>query len=119
MFFNNSSLDVSEGYKIFLGGAPRIEDINVSVENAEGDFFKRLHFVLQKDRIREGEYIKHEIPFAHLTHSPVLPVLLDDLNRCMLDWGSECVVNPFKEVNDVSVSSRTMPCMLNTFLNPH
>lgn len=33
---------------------------------------------------------------------PVLPVLLDDLNRSLLGWGNERVVNPFDEVNDVS-----------------
>ena len=68
LFFNNSSLDVAEGYKILLGGAPRMEDINVPAEEADNvgnDFFKRLQFVLQKDRIREGEHNNHEIPFAH------------------------------------------------------
>jgi len=66
LFFNNSSLDVSQGYKILLGGFPRIEDVPVGeTDNAKNNFFKSLQFIQQKDRIREGEYSNHEILFAH------------------------------------------------------
>ena len=36
---------------------------------------------------------------------PVLPALLEDVNRRMKDWGNEGRVNPFKEVYDVSQCS--------------
>jgi len=41
-----------------------------------------------------------------------LPVLLDDLNRSLLGWGDERVVNPFDEVNDLvfKVTLRLATC---------
>lgn len=34
----------------------------------------------------------------------VLPLLLQDVDRRMKDWGTEGKINPFNEVNDVCAS---------------
>jgi len=85
-FFNDPSLDMVEGYKILMGGAPLLEDIDLDVTKVEGTsvFIKRLLLLLRKDRITE-----------------TLPVLLEDVNRRMMDWGREGRINPFKEVYDL------------------
>ncbi|KAF9530198.1 cytochrome P450 [Crepidotus variabilis] len=88
VFFNDPSLGFAEGYEILMGGAPRLEDINIDVKS-EGmgnvsDFVKRLNLLLKKERITE-----------------TLPVFLDDTNRRMVDWGKEGTINPFKQVYDL------------------
>jgi hypothetical protein len=67
LFFNNPSLNMQEGYKIFLTGVPDIDDVQPAEasENTASSFLKRVHFVLQKDRIVEGEINHHEFLFAH------------------------------------------------------
>jgi hypothetical protein len=60
-FFGDGSLDLVEGYKILMGGAPRIEDIEVDAEvdlpAAENmsDFMKRISLLFRKERVAEGE----------------------------------------------------------------
>ena len=106
MFFSNPSLSVQEGYKLFLGGVPRIDDVDTEApENVASGFLRRIHFLLQQDRIAEGEHDRQSDSQGLISLTacyPVLPVLLDDLNSSLLDWGDERVVNPFDEVNDVS-----------------
>ena len=65
LFFNNSGLDVSQGYKIPLGGAPRIDDIIDAPDLVRSEFFKRLHFLLQKDRLTERGYKNPDFKFAY------------------------------------------------------
>ncbi|KAF8156012.1 cytochrome P450 [Crassisporium funariophilum] len=88
VFFTDQGLDMKEGYRILMGGAPVLDDINVKAENDDKDgvsgFVKRLLLLLRKDRVTD-----------------VLPVLLEDVNRRMKGWGAEGKINPFKEVYDL------------------
>lgn len=63
LFFNNPGLSVAEGYKLFLGGVPNITDVTTEAfENIASGFHRRIHFLLQKDRIVEGEHDNwHEV----------------------------------------------------------
>jgi sterol 14-demethylase len=63
LFFNHSSLDMSEGYKILMGAAPRLEDMRDSLETSErlrAEGMKRIHFILQKDRMVESKFSNRE-----------------------------------------------------------
>lgn len=87
MFFVEQGLSLGEGYRILMGAAPYLEDINVKPEDGEiqdGDFVKRLLLLMHKDRILD-----------------VLPALFEDVNRRMKDWGNEGRINPFKEIYDL------------------
>ena len=55
LFFNNPGMDVSQGYKILQGGAPRMEDIKETPDIVRSDYFKRLQFLFQKDRLVQSE----------------------------------------------------------------
>ncbi|KII87907.1 hypothetical protein PLICRDRAFT_42425 [Plicaturopsis crispa FD-325 SS-3] len=91
-FLSDKSLNFNEGYKILMGGAPRLEDIDV--HSAVDDdatqlnlFKKRLHELLHKDRLND-----------------VLPTLFDDMNERMQEWGHDGKsgrINPFKDVYDL------------------
>ncbi|KAF9557039.1 cytochrome P450 [Agrocybe pediades] len=89
-FFSQPGLNMTEGYRILMGGAPNLNDVGIEFggESARTDtdegFIKRLLSLLRRDRIQE-----------------TLPVLLDDLNNRMKDWGTEGKINPFKEVYDL------------------
>ena len=58
IFFSDQGLDLTDGYKMLQGGAPRLEEINVQPE--EGDlkidtkFLKRVLLLFHKDRILDG-----------------------------------------------------------------
>jgi len=58
LFYTNNSLDISEGYRILQGGAPRIEDINIGedfeLKRQEG--VKRIHGLFRKERVAESSY---------------------------------------------------------------
>ncbi|KAF8802731.1 cytochrome P450 [Phlegmacium glaucopus] len=86
IFFNDWSLDVGEGYLYLLGGIPNLEDIDVTMDGPRdaAEFIKRLLLLLQKERVSE-----------------VLPLLLEDINRRMMEWGTEGKLNPFNEVYDL------------------
>ena len=58
-FFNDPGLNFIEGYKILMGGAPRIEDVDVvdaSPVETMNDFIKRILLLLHKERVAESEY---------------------------------------------------------------
>ncbi|TFK66690.1 hypothetical protein BDN72DRAFT_131613 [Pluteus cervinus] len=55
-FFDNKSLNFSEGYKILMGAAPRLSDISMSHENIENVswFNKQLAHLLNRRRLEDG-----------------------------------------------------------------
>ncbi|KAG6918625.1 hypothetical protein DXG01_013036 [Tephrocybe rancida] len=88
IFFSDQSMRLGEGYRLLVGGAPRMEDIDVDSiggDTEDADFIRRVHLLLQKDRI-----------------SDMIPVLCDDIHRRLEEWGTKGSVQPFREVYDVS-----------------
>ena len=107
LFYNDNSLDISEGYRILQGGAPRLEDINMGkdFETKRQEGIKRIHALFRKERVIESSY-KFLLPLCVVLSYiyyifAVLPTLLYDLNRTMLGWKKEGTMNPFNEVYDV------------------
>ncbi|KAF8804683.1 cytochrome P450 [Phlegmacium glaucopus] len=80
MFFNDRRLNMTEGYKILAGGIPNLSDIDVDAREP-GVFLKQLSLLIRKERITEA-----------------LPLLFNDVNRMMKDWGTEGKINPFKDI---------------------
>jgi len=86
-FFGDKKLSFSEGYKILLGGAPRLEDIRVETENVGKDiswFQNRITHLLRKERLTD-----------------LLPKLISDMDSSIGQWGREGVMDPFKDIYDV------------------
>ncbi|RDB26903.1 Sterol 14-demethylase [Hypsizygus marmoreus] len=85
-FFDNRSLNFIEGYKILMGAAPRLSDIDESAQQPEDVswFNKQLSILMHKDRLSE-----------------VLPTLFDDVQARMEGWGKEGQFDPFKNVYDL------------------
>ena len=57
IFFFEQGLSLGEGYRILMGAAPQLQDINVKPQDGEiqdGDFVKRLLRLMHKDRVSEG-----------------------------------------------------------------
>ncbi|GBE78810.1 hypothetical protein SCP_0200070 [Sparassis crispa] len=86
VFFNDKRLNFNEGYRLFLGGAPQLSDINMldADDAAIKFFYKYFQLVLTKERIMN-----------------VLPFLLDGMHKRMQIWGSKGRINPFKEIYDL------------------
>ncbi|KAJ7074289.1 cytochrome P450 [Mycena amicta] len=85
LFFSEKNLNMDEGYKILGGPIPRPEDINLPrVEDASGPFVKHVLSLFRKDRLVD-----------------VLPHLLEDINRCMNDWGQSGTIDPFRQIHDL------------------
>jgi sterol 14-demethylase len=88
IFFNDQNLDLRAGVRVFIGSIPKLQDINVITEDSQptriSGFIKRLLLLFRKERIDN-----------------VLPLLLEDVNHRMKDWGTEGKINPFNEVYDV------------------
>ena len=99
VFFNDQSLDTEEGYKILLGGVPRLIDIDIKAD--VGGFIHRILLLLRKERVADGACTFWCSHCLLISFSSVLPVLLDDLNNQMLGWDTKGKINPFKEVYDV------------------
>ena len=57
MFFSEQGLSLNEGYRILMGAAPRLDDINVR-EIQEGGFVKRLLLLMHKDRVLDGTNLR-------------------------------------------------------------
>ncbi|KAJ3502212.1 hypothetical protein NLJ89_g8989 [Agrocybe chaxingu] len=84
-FFDTKSLDFIEGYKILMGGAPRLDDIDVSDKGGDVPWFnKQLLSLLNRKRLTDA-----------------LPTLLDDVNNRMLGWGKTGSFDPFKNIYDL------------------
>jgi hypothetical protein len=104
IFLNDRNLDLAEGYRILSGGIPKISDIKHKEDSDVSDFIKRLVLLFRKERINEGAATVYvSISILILTFASVFPVLLEDADRRMKDWGSEGKMNPFKEVYEVSL----------------
>ena len=104
VFLNDQSLNLGEGYKILFGRAPKLTDINIKADGIGDDgreFIVRLFMLLRKERVADGACLFWCSHCLLTNFSSVLPVLLDDLNGRMLDWGTKGKINPFKEVYDV------------------
>ncbi|RDB27059.1 putative lanosterol 14-alpha demethylase [Hypsizygus marmoreus] len=87
VFFNDQSLDLPEGYRILMGGAPQLRDIEIDSDHAKiSVLVKRLLHLLRKERVNN-----------------LLPTLFDDVQRRMSDWGDEGSINPFKELYELVV----------------
>jgi sterol 14-demethylase len=54
VFYNDQSLDLTEGYKILMGGAPSNEDIQSDTQLRS--FVNRVLLMLRKDRIADSPY---------------------------------------------------------------
>ncbi|KAG6829615.1 hypothetical protein H0H92_004022 [Tricholoma furcatifolium] len=86
VFFNEQTLNLPEGYRVLMGGAPRLSDIDVKEpeELNASVFARQLLGLLKRERIEEA-----------------LPILFDDVQKRMKGWGKEGTLNPFKEVYDL------------------
>jgi len=85
-FFNDGSLDLPEGYRILMGGAPQLRDIHVPEPDQQNisTFIKQLVNLLRKERVDE-----------------LMPTLFEDVQSRMAGWGKEGTLNPFKEVYEL------------------
>lgn len=79
--FDDKNLDFNEGYKILMGAAPRLSDIQIDSDSRTDVFNKRIAFLFNKDRLSE-----------------VLPTLFDDIQMRMDRCGKQGVIDPFKDV---------------------
>ncbi|RDB26871.1 Lanosterol 14-alpha demethylase [Hypsizygus marmoreus] len=85
VFFNDQSLDFSEGYRILTGAVPQLRDIEiVSDDEKKNILLKRVLYLFRKERVVN-----------------LLPPLFDDVQRRMSDWGREGSIDPFKEVYEL------------------
>ena len=103
IFFTDHNLGLSEGYKLFLSGIPKLEDVNPNHNSDTSDLKKRLLLLFRKERINEGAVTVDVSAILILTFAPVFPILFEDVNRRMKDWGNEGRMDPFNEVYDVSL----------------
>lgn len=85
-FFDSRSLNFTEGYKILMGAAPRLEDVDKSLHQPEDVswFNKQLSILMNKKRLAD-----------------VLPTLFDDVQARMEGWGKEGRMDPFKNIYDL------------------
>ncbi|KAF9457599.1 cytochrome P450 [Collybia nuda] len=85
-FFDNKSLNFTEGYRILMGAVPRLQDIDIQTESQEDVswFNKNLLTLLNRSRL-----------------SDVLPTLFEDIQGRMDGWGKEGKMDPFKNVYDL------------------
>ena len=106
IFFNDRGFDLSEGYQILRGGVD-LKGVNNDGSGVIGraNFIKVLLLLLRKERVNEGSSIFciFSLPRLMLASASVLPLLLEDVNRRMKDWGTEGKINPFNEVYDASL----------------
>ncbi|KAF8816057.1 cytochrome P450 [Phlegmacium glaucopus] len=85
-YFDNKSLDFIEGYKILMGGAPRLGDIDIKETKTDDvpSFNKHLAKLLNRNRL-----------------SDVLPSLFSDIDKRMKTWRKQGQMDPFKTIYDL------------------
>lgn len=84
-FYDDKGFSFNQGYIILMGGAPRIDDIDVSNDGDDSALFvRRLSILLRKERL-----------------SDMIPVLLNDIHCRMTAWGEEGTIDPFNKVYDL------------------
>ncbi|KDR74057.1 hypothetical protein GALMADRAFT_141795 [Galerina marginata CBS 339.88] len=85
VFFDTKNLDFLEGYKLFMGAAPRLRDISVQTVSGDVSWFnKQVVALLSKNML-----------------SDVLPSFLSDINSRTERWGRKGRFDPFKNVYDL------------------
>lgn len=87
IFYNDQSLNFTEGHKILMGSAPSNDDIQSDMQ--PWSFINRILLMLRKDRVANSPY------HSSFFFPSVLPHLLDDIHTRMLDWGRKGKINPF------------------------
>ena len=103
VFFGDRNLGLSEGYQILFGDIPKLEDIKIEYVSDTPALTKRLILLFRKERIDEGTTTAYVSTILILIFVSVFPLLLEDANRRMKDWGTEGKINPFNEIYDVSL----------------
>ncbi|KAG6830986.1 hypothetical protein H0H92_013458 [Tricholoma furcatifolium] len=99
MFYDDKSMDLKEGYRILMGGAPLVKDLDIKRdEDTTSDaWFKKAvaSVILNKERI-----------------SKVLTSLLELMETRMDTWGKEGQMDPFRDVYDLvfQMSVRLVTC---------
>ncbi|PPR02168.1 hypothetical protein CVT24_011356 [Panaeolus cyanescens] len=86
VFFDSKSLDFTEGYKILMGAAPRLSEVEIKTDT-EGDvtwFNKQLAHLLNRNRLND-----------------MLPSLMEDIDRRAQQWGTEGTMDPFQKIYDL------------------
>ncbi|KAF9644106.1 cytochrome P450 [Thelephora ganbajun] len=89
-FFSNPHLNFDQGYKILMGAAPDISDVDMATDETGGGvapFNKRLNKLLNKARLQS-----------------VLPTLLQDIIGKADKWGNDGKngrIDPFTEIYDL------------------
>jgi sterol 14-demethylase len=85
-YFDNKSLSFLEGYKVLMGGSPRLQDINVETDHNDdvGMFNKRIALLLNRNRLMDA-----------------LPALFSDIDKRMETWGKQGKIDPFKYIYDL------------------
>ncbi|PPR06515.1 hypothetical protein CVT24_002629 [Panaeolus cyanescens] len=87
VFFDAKGLNFNEGYKILMGAAPLLKEINVESSLSEDDtswFNKQILTLLNRPRL-----------------SDMLPSLMADIDRRAQLWGKEGKMDPFKNIYDL------------------
>ncbi|KAJ7784926.1 cytochrome P450 [Mycena maculata] len=83
VFFNDKTLSLDEGYKVLLGGGPKLEEIHIDT----GGLDKEAHFIRQLRTLTTPERLQD-----------VFPSLLSDIDRHIGAWGAEGSIDPFTEI---------------------
>ena len=91
------------GYQILLGGLPKLKDVHEDHDMDSAVLIKRILLLLRKERVNEGALSVYVSAKLILTFASVFPLLLEDVNRGMKEWGTEGKMNPFNELYDVSL----------------
>ncbi|KAF8817253.1 cytochrome P450 [Phlegmacium glaucopus] len=85
IFHTDKSLSLGQANLILRGVVPQIQDVGIKYDELAGEpeteFIKRLHVLQHRDRLVD-----------------LIPILLDDLNRVMKDWGNQATINPFDQM---------------------
>ncbi|KDR75612.1 hypothetical protein GALMADRAFT_68731 [Galerina marginata CBS 339.88] len=108
VFFNTPGLSLPDGYRILMGGAPKLKDLNIQITSdgvdaqAEVDegFIKRVLSLVCKERLEDGKCKFRNMHHCLLNDALELPVLLDDMSNRISAWGTGGTVDPFKDVYD-------------------
>ncbi|KAG9073718.1 hypothetical protein FS749_014743, partial [Ceratobasidium sp. UAMH 11750] len=85
-FFDCRDLDLNEGYRLLLGGNPKVKDIVKVPVNEDGNqqlssYLQRLYPLLRTERL-----------------ATLAPQLMADLERGMVKWGDEGKFDPFDTI---------------------
>ncbi|KAG8712346.1 hypothetical protein FRC08_014724 [Ceratobasidium sp. 394] len=106
-FFDRRDLDFNEGYRLLLGGNPKVKDIVKVPVNEDGNeqsssYLQRLYPLLRMERLAAREWFidsfSYRIGDSFLLGLAVAPQLMADLERGMVKWGDEGKFDPFDTI---------------------